>query len=85
MAVRTPEVPHGDPVSSDSKGQPLFCFCTFKDCQGNPIEGVNVDAWETDSNAFYDVQHSDRLEPTSRAILSPNSAGKALAEDPYSR
>ncbi|KAM0426600.1 hypothetical protein ACHAPT_008294 [Fusarium lateritium] len=71
-----PEVPHGDSISSDAKGEPLFCLCTVKDRQGNPIEGVKVDVWETDSSGFYDVQHSDRSEPAGRAILSTDSEGK---------
>lgn len=71
-----PEVPHGNSISSDDKGQPLFCLCTVKDRQGNPIEGVKVDVWETDSSGFYDVQHSDRAEPAGRAILSSDSEGK---------
>ncbi|KAH7253313.1 Intradiol ring-cleavage dioxygenase [Fusarium solani] len=56
-----PEVPHGDPIPSDDKEQPLFYLCTVKDCQEDPIESV---------------KHSDRLEPAGRAILSTNSDGK---------
>ncbi|EEU37598.1 uncharacterized protein NECHADRAFT_97681 [Fusarium vanettenii 77-13-4] len=50
------EVPHGDPISFDDKGQPHSA--SAHGCLGDGQQ------W------FYDLQHSDRSEPAGRAGLS---------------
>jgi len=78
---------NGGSISRDADGEPLLVVCTVKDVDGNPISGVNVDVWETDSKGFYDVQHADRNGPDGRAVLTSDSAGnfwfKAILPVPY--
>ncbi|THZ76931.1 aromatic compound dioxygenase [Aureobasidium pullulans] len=78
---------NGGSISQDADGEPLLVVCTVKDVDGNPISGVNVDVWETDSKGFYDVQHADRNGPDGRAVLTSDSAGnfwfKAILPVPY--
>lgn len=62
-------------MSSDPKGEPLLCICTVKDTNGKPVEGVKIDIWETDSTGQYDVQHSDRSEPTERCVMVSDADG----------
>ncbi|KAI0400075.1 dioxygenase [Xylaria palmicola] len=70
-----PTLDHGANMSSDPEGEPLLCVCTVKDTHGNPVEGVKIDIWETDSSGHYDVQHSDRNEPTERCVMTSSADG----------
>lgn len=62
-------------------------LCTIKDVKGNPIEGVKIDIWETDSTGHYDVQHSDRQGPDGRCVMNSDKEGvfwfKAIVPVPY--
>ena len=70
------EIPNGDVMSHDGKGEPLLVIGHVKDAQGNPIEGVQVDSWETDSTGHYDVQYEDRANPDGRCIVKSDSEGR---------
>ncbi|KAI2614979.1 dioxygenase [Hypoxylon sp. NC1633] len=71
-----PTLPSGSTMASDPEGEPLLCICTVKDTAGNPVEGVKIDIWETDSSGHYDVQHSDRQEPSERCVMVSDSEGR---------
>ncbi|KAF6530393.1 hypothetical protein HZS61_001705 [Fusarium oxysporum f. sp. conglutinans] len=77
----------GDTISHDPDGEPLLVVCTVRDSQGNPLEDVEVDIWETDSKGFYDVQYADREGFDNRATLHSDSEGnldfKAIVPVPY--
>ncbi|KAI2622083.1 dioxygenase [Xylaria nigripes] len=70
-----PTLSQGANMSSDPLGEPLLCICTVKDTSGKPLEGVKIDIWETDSTGNYDVQHSDRDEPSERCIMVSDADG----------
>jgi protocatechuate 3,4-dioxygenase beta subunit len=70
------ETSNGDLISHDSHGEPLLVLCTLKDTNGNPIEGVKIDIWETDSTGHYDVQHADRTGPDGRCVMRSDREGK---------
>jgi len=78
---------HGDHMSHDAEGEPCICICTIKDVQGNPIEDVKIDIWETDSGGKYDVQHPDRDGPDGRCVMKSDKEGlfwfKAIVPVPY--
>jgi protocatechuate 3,4-dioxygenase beta subunit len=78
---------NGDLMSHDPKGEPCLVLCTIKDVKGNPIEGVKVDIWETDSTGHYDVQHADRNGPDGRCVMKSDKEGvfwfKAIVPVPY--
>jgi protocatechuate 3,4-dioxygenase beta subunit len=67
---------NGDVMSHDEGGEKLLAVCTVKDAKGNPIEGVAVDIWETDSTGHYDVQHPGRDRPDGRCILKSDAEGR---------
>ncbi|RYC77156.1 hypothetical protein BFJ63_vAg19970, partial [Fusarium oxysporum f. sp. narcissi] len=43
--------------------------------QGEPIPGVIIDVWETDSTGHYDTQYEDRTGPAGRALLETDVNG----------
>ncbi|KAI1258996.1 dioxygenase [Xylariaceae sp. FL1019] len=71
-----PALPLGSNMASDPKGEPLICICTIRDTSGRPIQGVKIDIWETDSTGHYDVQHSDRGEPSERCVMESDAEGR---------
>nr|ANH20398.1 catechol dioxygenase 1 [Endoconidiophora polonica] len=64
-----PVLSNGATMTSDPEGIPLLAVCTVKDKYGSPIAGVKIDIWETDSSGHYDVQHSERDEPSERCVM----------------
>jgi protocatechuate 3,4-dioxygenase beta subunit len=81
------DLTHGDLMSHDPEGEPCLVLCTVKDVEGNPIEGVKIDIWETDSTGHYDVQHTDRDGPDGRCVMKSDKDGvfwfKAIVPVPY--
>lgn len=63
-------------MTRDGQGDPCLVTCTIKDTQGNPIEGVKVDSWETDSTGHYDVQYDDRERADGRCIVKSDHEGR---------
>ncbi|KAI7976983.1 hypothetical protein EIK77_002493, partial [Talaromyces pinophilus] len=82
-----PSMSHGDRMSQDPNGEPLLVACTIKDREGNPISGVKVDIWETDSTGHYDVQYANRPGPDGRCVMHSDGKGefwfKAIKPVPY--
>ncbi|KAL2823392.1 Intradiol ring-cleavage dioxygenase [Aspergillus cavernicola] len=81
------EISLGGSMSTDPAGEPLLVVCTIKDTAGNPVEGVKIDIWETDSTGHYDVQHADRDGPDGRCIMHSDCEGvfwfNAITPVPY--
>lgn len=77
----------GDTISHDPQGEPLLITCTIHDTSGQPVSGVQIDVWETDSKGFYDVQYADRDTPDGRAVLHSDKHGqfwfKGIVPVPY--
>ncbi|KAK1758411.1 dioxygenase-like protein [Echria macrotheca] len=71
-----PTLPNGACMTADPEGEPMLALCTVKDTAGNPIPGVKIDIWETDSSGHYDVQHADRDAPSERCVMVSDDEGK---------
>src|SRR4051794_29579569 len=55
--VDSPRTPNGGSiVRSPTPGPVLFVKAWFKDRQGKPIEGVEVDIWQSSPEGFYENQ-----------------------------
>ncbi|KAH6668214.1 Intradiol ring-cleavage dioxygenase [Halenospora varia] len=82
-----PVIDNGQSMSSDPQGEPCLVLCTVKDVKGNPIEGVKIDIWETDSTGHYDVQYKDLESPDGRCVMKSDKDGvfwfKAIVPVPY--
>jgi len=80
-------MPNGAAISHDAGGQPMLVLCTIKDIQGNPIPGVKIDIWETDSTGHYDVQQPGYEGPDGRCVMRSDENGvfwfKAIVPVPY--
>lgn len=70
-----PTLANGASMSSDPNGEPMLAVCTVKDTHGNPVAGVHIDIWETDSSGHYDVQHADRNGPSERCVMVSDEEG----------
>lgn len=71
-----PVLASGASMTSDPHGQEMLAVCTVRDLQGNPLAGVKIDIWETDSSGHYDVQHAERGEPSERCIMYSDDEGR---------
>lgn len=71
-----PVLPNGSSMTADPEGEPMLALCTVKDSSGNPVPGVKVDIWETDSSGHYDVQHAGRDEPSERCVMITDDEGR---------
>jgi protocatechuate 3,4-dioxygenase beta subunit len=80
-------ISNGQLMSSDPQGESCLVICNVTDVHGNPIEGVKVDIWETDSTGHYDVQYGDRDGPDGRCVMKSDEKGvfwfKAIVPVPY--
>ncbi|KAI7473309.1 cathecol 1,2-dioxygenase [Hortaea werneckii] len=78
---------NGSTISHDPDGEPCLVLCTLKNTAGEPVEGVKIDIWETDSHGFYDVQYPGREGPDQRAVMTSDAQGvfwfKAIVPVPY--
>ncbi|MCJ1289062.1 hypothetical protein MMC34_000594 [Xylographa carneopallida] len=78
---------HGDAVSHDPQGEPCLVVCRVADVHGQPIPGVKIDVWETDSTGHYDVQYAEREGPDGRCVLRSDVDGafwfRAIKPVPY--
>ena len=70
------DMAHGAGIIHDPLGEPCLVVCTLKDPQGNPIEDVKIDIWETDSSGYYDVQHPDKNGPDGRCVMRSDIEGR---------
>ncbi|KAH8884298.1 dioxygenase [Thozetella sp. PMI_491] len=71
-----PVLANGSSMTSDPEGSPMLAVCTVKDTHGNPVAGVHIDIWETDSSGHYDVQHADRSAPSERCVMVSDEQGR---------
>ncbi|EHL01015.1 putative Hydroxyquinol 1,2-dioxygenase [Glarea lozoyensis 74030] len=82
-----PSIANGETISSDPAGEPLLVLCTVKDRDGNPIEDVKIDIWETDSSGHYDVQYAESKGADGRCVMRSDKDGKfwfkAIVPVPY--
>ncbi|KAF3932958.1 hypothetical protein ABW20_dc0102353 [Dactylellina cionopaga] len=76
----------GDNICSPGTGEPMLVLCTLKDTNGNTVEGVTIDVWETDGTGRYDNQYPDRTKPDCRGVLESGKEGfwfKCIKPVPY--
>ncbi len=67
----------GDTILVDEAedDRPLVLTGTVRDLDGNPIEGAELDVWQTASNGFYDVQDGDQTPMNLRGIFTTGADG----------
>jgi len=71
-----PNREHGDTISEDGLGEPLYVRGTVKDSDGNPVAGAIVDTWQASHDGFYDNQKPDeKPEHNLRGIFKTDEKG----------
>lgn len=94
-----PAAPLGANISSDVLGEEMLVLGSVRTVHGEPVEGVKVDVWETDSKGKYDVQYETTAAagsgggegssrtPDGRAVIQSAADGrfwfKAIVPVPY--
>lgn len=71
-----PSLPQGASMASDPGGEAMLAVCRVLDTRGQPVAGVKVDIWETDSTGHYDVQHAGREGPSERCVMETDAEGR---------
>lgn len=72
-----PELPMGENICLDGKGEPMFAHGRILDTEGNPLEGVKIDVWQANDEGFYDVQQKG-IQPdfNLRGVFRTGSDGR---------
>lgn len=68
-------VANGESIASPGKGETCLVLATVKNTQGQPIEGAQIDVWETDGEGRYDNQYEVRDRPDMRGRLTSDTNG----------
>ncbi len=69
---------HGEDISNDYDGEPLFVDARVTDLAGRPLRDVRVDVWHADDEGLYDSQKEAYAAhgPTMRARFSTDDEGR---------
>ncbi|KAH9174857.1 aromatic compound dioxygenase [Lactarius sanguifluus] len=82
-----PDVPLGESIASEGKGEYLYVEGQVRTTSGAPIPGAVIETWETDDKGFYDTQYADRVVADCRGRLVTDKDGKygyrAIVPVPY--
>lgn len=72
-----PQMPAGgDMGTADTNGTPLVITGRVLDTAGKPIAGAKLDAWQSNSEGFYDSQLDSRDTLQMRGIYTTDSEGR---------
>ncbi|KAF8270419.1 Intradiol ring-cleavage dioxygenase [Lactarius quietus] len=84
-----PDIPLGESIASEDKGEYLFVQGHVRDTSGAPIPGAVIESWETDDKGFYDLEYgdADSFAPDCRGRLVTDKDAKyefrAVVPIPY--
>lgn len=70
-----PDVPFGESIASEGKGEYMYVEGRVLTSKGEPIPDAVIETWETDEQGFYDTQYSERSVPDCRGRLRTNAEG----------
>lgn len=70
-----PDVPLGESIASEGKGEYMYVEGRVLTLKGEPIPGAVIETWETDEKGFYDTQYTERSVPDCRGRLRTDAEG----------
>jgi len=70
-----PDVPLGESIASEGKGEYMYVEGRVLDSSGRPVPGAVVETWETDDKGYYDTQYTQRTVPDCRGRLRTDAEG----------
>jgi len=71
-----PDVPLGESIASEGKGQYMYVEGRVLTSSGEPIPGAVIETWETDDKGYYDTQYTERPAPDCRGRLKTDEQGR---------
>ncbi|MEL6701831.1 MAG: dioxygenase [Pseudomonadota bacterium] len=71
-----PPIAFGHDMKRDYEGQTLVAHGTVMDPDGNPIEGAEIDIWQTAPNGLYSSQDPDQDTYSFHGIMTTGPDGK---------
>jgi catechol 1,2-dioxygenase len=71
-----PALPMGANLSKDGKGEPLLVSGRVLDEHKHPIDGAQLDVWQTSSDGFYDIQDPTQPEMNLRGQFTTGADGR---------
>jgi hydroxyquinol 1,2-dioxygenase len=71
----SPEMPMGANMAAGLEGESCYVSGAVRDLEGRPIEGAEMDVWQSDAEGLYESQ-VDSEEPRLRAIFRTGLDGK---------
>jgi catechol 1,2-dioxygenase len=75
--LNSPPTPNGGSiVRSPTPGPALFVKAWFRDAQGRPIAGAEVDIWQSSPEGFYENQDPSQAEMNLRGRFLTDGAGR---------
>ncbi|KAF9446620.1 intradiol ring-cleavage dioxygenase [Macrolepiota fuliginosa MF-IS2] len=81
------DVPSGESIASEGKGDYLYVHGRVTDTKGNGVPGAVIETWETDGHGLYDNQYPNRDGPECRGriLVKPdgNYSYRAVVPVPY--
>jgi len=70
-----PDVPLGESIASEGKGEYMYVEGRVLDSSGKPVPGAVIETWETDDKGYYDVQYAERTAPDCRGRVRTDAEG----------
>jgi protocatechuate 3,4-dioxygenase beta subunit len=87
FAEDAPDIPFGESIASEGKGEYMYVEGHVRATNGAPIPGAVIETWETDDKGLYDVQYADRVVADCRGRLGTDKDGRygyrAVVPVPY--
>ncbi|UFW90573.1 catechol 1,2-dioxygenase [Bradyrhizobium barranii] len=75
--ANSPRIANGESiVRSPTPGPELFVACEVVDSAGNPIEGVEIDVWQSSPVGLYENQDETQADMNLRGKLTSDAAGR---------
>jgi len=71
-----PRLEMGANLSKDGKGEPLWVSGQVLNEQRQPIEGAELDVWQTSADGFYDIQDRTQPEMNLRGLFTTGADGR---------
>ncbi len=66
----------GNLVRSEMPGDPMFVDLNFRDQDGKPIEGLEVDIWHCSSEGYYENQQEEQADYNFRGKFTTDATGR---------
>lgn len=71
-----PEMAMGDTIAHHGRGTPLFVSGQVCDEEGKPLEGAELDVWQTSEDGFYDTQDETQPDMNLRGVFRTGADGR---------